>query len=48
MESVLGFRLSSELQTRTASFHLLGLGRYLGPLLLAVNNSYFALFSLIT
>jgi hypothetical protein len=38
---------STELQTCTASFILLGLGRYLGPPSLAVNTSYFALFSLI-
>jgi hypothetical protein len=30
-----------------ASFHFLGLGRHLGPLPLAVNSSYFVLFSLI-
>jgi hypothetical protein len=31
----------------SASFHLLGLGHHRGPLPLAVNSSYFALFSLI-
>jgi hypothetical protein len=30
-----------------ASFHFLGMGRHLGPFPLAVNSSYFALFSLI-
>jgi hypothetical protein len=39
--------LGAELQTCTASFILLGLGRHLGHPSLAVNTSYFALFSLI-
>ena len=37
----------AELQTCTASFILLGLGRHLGPPSLAVHTSYFVLFSLI-
>ncbi len=37
----------AELQTCTACFILLGLGCHLGPASLAVNTSYFALFSLI-
>jgi hypothetical protein len=38
----------AELQNRVALFLLFGLGRYLGPLSLAVNIFYFDSFSLIT
>ncbi len=38
----------AELQIRTFNFHApRGLGRHLGPPFLAVNTSYFALFSLV-